>query len=135
MNVLGIGSIVESVSKVADDLVTSDEERLKIALEGKQIDADIAKSQMEVNKVEAASTNLFVSGWRPCIGWIGAIAIGYQFVLYPLMVWAWTIAQDKGLLTTSPPPVLDADVLFALITGMLGIAGLRSFDKVKGKAR
>lgn len=134
MNILGLGSIVEGVGKVADDLFTSDEERLKIALQEKTLDAELVKGQMEVNKVEAASSSMFVAGWRPAIGWIGAVALGYQFVLYPLMIWAWSLAQENGYIerTTNPPPVLDADVLFALITGMLGIAGMRSFDKMKG---
>lgn len=136
MNVLGLGSIVEGVGKVADDLFTSDEERLKIALQEKTIDADLVKGQQEINKTEAQHASIFVAGWRPAIGWIGAIALGYQFVVYPLMVWAWAVAQAKGYISvdTKPPPVLDADVLFALITGMLGIAGMRSFDKAKGTA-
>jgi hypothetical protein len=137
MNILGIGSIVEGIGKVADDLFTSDEERLKISLEETRLGVEVAKGQLEVNKQEAAHSSLFVAGWRPCIGWIGAIALGYQFILYPLMIWAWTLAQDNGVisLTTKAPPVMDSDVLFALITGMLGIAGLRSFDKTKGVAR
>lgn len=133
MNIIGLGSIVEGIGKVADDLFTSDEERLKISLQERQIEADLNKGQMEVNKVEADSSSMFVAGWRPAIGWIGAVALGYQFVFYPLMLWAWSLAQQSGYIdrATNPPPVLDADVLFALITGMLGIAGMRSFDKLK----
>lgn len=137
MNILGLGSIVEGVGKVADDLFTSDEEKLKIALEEKQIEAKLVESQLEVNKVEAAHDSMFVAGWRPAIGWIGAVALAYQFVVYPMMTWGWSTAQAKGYIdiATNPPPVLDADVLFALISGMLGIAGLRSFDKMKGTAK
>jgi len=137
MNVLGLGSIIEGIGKVADDLVTSDEERLKLALEEKRLEADLIKGQLDVNKTEAAHASIFVAGWRPCIGWIGAVALTYQFIVYPMMIWAWTLAQAKGLIdgSTNPPPVLDADVLFALIAGMLGIAGMRSFDKLKGTAQ
>jgi Holin of 3TMs, for gene-transfer release len=134
INLLGIGEIVTGVGKVADDLFTSDEERLKIALLEKQIEADLVNSQLEVNKAEAAHPSIFVAGWRPAIGWIGAAAMAYQFLLYPLMTWGWTFFQAKGWVPPDllPPPVLDAQELWVILTGMLGIAGLRSFDKLQG---
>lgn len=134
MDLLGIGSIIEGVGKVANDLFTSDEERLKIALQEKAIEADLVKGQMEINKVEAAHPSVFVAGWRPFIGWVGGLALAYQFILYPLMIWGWRLFQAKGWVpeTLAPPPVLDAQELWVMLTGMLGIAGLRSFDKFKG---
>jgi hypothetical protein len=133
---LGLGTLVGDVGKVADDLFTSDEERLKIALEERTLDAELVKGQLEVNKVEAAHQSLFVAGWRPFVGWIGAVALVYQFILYPLFIWGWTLAKANGMIDAGfeTPPVLDGEALFALITGMLGIAGLRSFDKTKGTA-
>ncbi len=133
-NLLGIGEIVTGVGKVADDLFTSDEERLKIAQQEKQIEADLVKGQLEVNKAEASHPSLFVAGWRPAIGWIGAAAMAYQFLLYPLLVWGWALFQAKGWVPSDlqPPPVLDAQELWVILTGMLGIAGLRSFDKLQG---
>ena len=134
MDLIGIGSIIEGVGKVADDLFTSDEERLKIALQEKAIEADLIKGQMDINKTEAANASVFVAGWRPFIGWIGGLALAYQFILYPLMTWGWKFFQAKGWVpeALAPPPVLDAQELWVMLTGMLGIAGLRSFDKLKG---
>ncbi|MDB5888216.1 MAG: hypothetical protein JWM03_1088 [Rhodocyclales bacterium] len=131
---LGIGELVTGIGKVADDLFTSDEERLKIALQEKQVEADLIKGQMDIDKTEAQHPSVFVAGWRPFIGWVGGIALAYQFVLYPLMVWGWSMFQARGWVPTTqpPPPVLKADELWVLISGMLGIAGLRSFDKLKG---
>lgn len=134
VNLLGIGNIIDGVANVADDLLTSDEERLKIALQQRTVDGELVKGQLEVNKAESQHQSVFVAGWRPFIGWVGAIALAYQFILYPLLTWVWAIFEAKGWIPAGfdPPPVLDAEALWVVVTGMLGIAGLRSFDKVKG---
>lgn len=133
-NLLGISSVIDGVGKIADDLFTSDEERLKIAMQEKVIEADLVKGQLEINKAEAQHSSVFVAGWRPFIGWVGGIALAYQFILYPLLTWLWALLQAKGWVpaTLNPPPVLDAQELWVLLTGMLGIAGMRTFDKYKG---
>lgn len=135
MNLLGIGDIIGGIGKVADDLFTSDEERLKIALQEKSLDTEVIKGQLEINKAEAQHPSIFVAGWRPSIGWIGAIALAYQFILYPLCTWLWAILEVKGWLPNGAkyPAVLEAQELFVIVTGMLGIAGMRSYEKVKGK--
>ena len=136
MNFLGIGSVIESVGKVAGDLITTDKERMQLELEGRKLDQAIDLAQIEVNKVEAASSSVFVAGWRPAIGWIGAAAMAYQFLLYPMLLWGWTYLQGTGWIPKelSPPPVLDADQLWVILSGILGIAGMRSFEKTKGVA-
>lgn len=137
MNLLGIGTVIESVGKVAGDLITTDKERLQLELEGRRIDQATDLAQMEVNKVEATSSSTFVAGWRPAIGWVGAAAMAYQFLLYPMLVWAWTWAQAEGHVpaTVKPPPMLDTEALWVILSGMLGIAGMRSWEKGKGVAR
>lgn len=144
MNLLGIGDIVKGVGGIADDLFTSDEERLKIAFEEKKLEASLVQGQLEVNKAEARHGSLFVAGWRPFIGWVGGLALAYQFLLYPILIWIWALGQAQGWIpcyinpqqvtgdcTFTTPPVFDAGPLFAIVTGMLGIGGMRSFDKVK----
>lgn len=151
MNLLGIGAVVEGVGKIADDLFTSDEERLKVALQENIIDAQLMQGQMAVNQAEAQHASVFVAGWRPAIGWVGAAALAYQFLVYPLLVWLWALLQAKGVIpchidpsvipidkiaqcTFKQPPELSADALWVIISGMLGIAGMRSYDKAKGTA-
>jgi len=138
---LGIGEIIKSVGNVVNDLYTSDEEELKLGLEAKKleleektIEASILKGQTDINIEEAKHKSIFVAGWRPFIGWVGGFALVYQFIVYPLLIWLWFILQAKGVLLSSftPPPVLDTETLMIILTGMLGIAGMRTFDKLKG---
>lgn len=144
MNPLALGGIVQAVGQLADDLITTDKERLdaelelrRLGLEAAKVEADLVHGQLEVNRTEAASSSLFVSGWRPAIGWIGAVALGYQFLAYPLLVWAWTLLQARGVVSAGlqSPPMLDTDALWVVLSGMLGVAGLRSVEKVKGVSR
>jgi hypothetical protein len=136
MNLLNISSIIDSVGKVAGDLITTDKERMQLEIENRKLDQAIDVQQIEVNKIEAASSNFFVSGWRPAVGWIGASALAYQFLAYPLLGWAWKWLQALGYVPTemSPPPLLDAEQLWVMLSGILGIAGMRTFEKQKGVA-
>ena len=129
-----LGSIIETVGKVADDLFTSDKERAQAALEAYNAETHRAELQTDINKVEAAHSSLFVAGWRPAVGWCGVAAMAYQFVAYPFLVWGWTAMQAAGwIATTLPaPPILATDALWIILTGILGIGGLRTVEKVKG---
>lgn len=137
MNFLGIGTVIESVGKVAGDLITTDKERMQLELEGRKLDQSIDLAQISVNNTEAQHASVFVAGWRPAIGWVGAAAMAYQFLLYPLLTWLWALAQANGHLPAGmqPPPMLDADALWVILSGILGIAGMRSFEKSRGVAR
>lgn len=84
---------------------------------------DLAKGQLDVNKVEAASQNMFVSGWRPCIGWICGISLAFTFVARPLLV---GFGVDV--------PALDMGDLLTILVGMLGLGGMRTYEKQKGVA-
>lgn len=131
---LGGGDLIKAVGETVDNLFTSDEERLELKnekykaerefnLKERQILADQNIAQTRINIEEAKSGSFFVAGWRPAIGWVGALALFYQFILYPLLLWLPNV--------DNPPPPLDYTMLYSLITGMLGIAGMRSYDKMK----
>ena len=143
MDLIGIGSIIEGVGKVADSLYTTDKERLEMALEDRKldleerrIDQETGLAQVEVNKIEAASASVFVSGWRPAVGWVGVLGLAYQFLGYPLMQWCWAFGQGMDLIPKelNPPPDLDVEQLMTLLAGLLGFGGMRSFEKSKGVA-
>lgn len=86
--------------------------------------------QIEVNKQEAAHASIFVAGWRPAIGWIGAAGLGYAFVLSPFIEFiARSIFKYGGVM-----PLPDTGQLMALVTAMLGVGAMRSYDKKQGTA-
>lgn len=85
-------------------------------------------AQLEINKAEAASGNAYASGWRPTVGYICAIGLAYNFILYPILIW-YAAAYKPGFV---PPPLVD-NGLMELIFGMLGIASLRTIEKIKVK--
>ena len=89
----------------------------------------IMTAQTDINKTEAANSSVFVSGWRPAIGWVCALALAYQYLVRPL---GGTLAGVFGV-TIPPLPGLD-DNLWQLMMGMLGMGGLRTFEKVQGVA-
>lgn len=137
----GIAPIVEAVGNLADDLFTSDEERAKadiesmqVGLDAARVDAGLISGQQEINKIEAAHSSVFVAGWRPAVGWVGVTALAYQFIGYPVLIWIWAVLQARGIVPAElqPPPILDINALMVLMTGILGIAGARTFEKVRG---
>jgi len=118
-----IGLVENVVNKIWPD--KSEQERMQMAGA-----LALLQGQMEINKAEASSSSAFTSGWRPAIGWVCGAALAYTYLAYPLLVWA-TVVWWPGI----KPPVLGNDeMLYQLLLGMLGMSGLRSFDKSRGTA-
>lgn len=92
--------------------------------------AEQSNAQMEVNKVEAAHSSIFVAGWRPFIGWMGGISLGYAFLAQPILSWFLSIVG-----VTTPLPEPNTEAMMALVTAMLGVTAARSFDKWKGTSK
>ena len=117
-----VAGIIDKVAGHVDKFTLDKEEKAQLIQE-------INKAQIEVNKVEAGSTNLFVSGWRPSVGWVCSIALCYHFVLQPLLVFVLSaIGKPVDL------PVFDMNSLMTILLGLLGLGGMRSFEKVKKSA-
>lgn len=132
----GIDTILGAGLKIIEKLIPDEQERARLQLEMlklnqqgefKELDIELAKitAQTEVNKVEAASSSIFVSGWRPAIGWICGAALAYQYLIRPFLI---------GVFGYTAMPSLD-DNLWELLMGMLGLGGLRTFEKIKGVAK
>ena len=85
--------------------------------------------QMEINKVEAASSSVFVSGWRPAIGWICGAGFAVQFVIGPLAEWGSALYGHPVKF-----PQMDTGTMMPLLLGMLGLGGLRTAEKLQDKA-
>lgn len=89
-------------------------------------EVDLMKGQIEVNKIEAASESFFKSGWRPNIGWICGGALGWNYILRPMLEAGCAMA---GHPVTLPPA--DMTELFPLLLALLGVGTMRSYDKAK----
>lgn len=137
-DITGIGSVLDFGSKLIDriwpDPAQRDAAKLELfkaqqAGEFKEMDQafEVAKAQIGVNQTEAGNGSLFVAGWRPFIGWVCGAALAYQYVARPLVMWGILSAGY----TVPEMPGLD-DNLWQLLLGMLGLGGLRTFEKVKG---
>ena len=81
-------------------------------------------AQIEVNKIEAASTSWFVAGWRPSVGWVCSLAMLYHFIIAPLAQYLLTIFGVQAAL-----PEFDFSQLSTILMAMLGMAGLRTYEK------
>lgn len=96
-------------------------------LKGKEIDPQkLIELQSEINKVEAQHRTIFVAGWRPFIGWVCGVALAYNFVLRDLLI--WIIGPEQV------PPALQMEHLMTVLIGMLGLGGMRTFEKFKDKS-
>lgn len=88
------------------------------------------RGQLELNKQEAAHKSLFVAGWRPAVGWICAIGL-FWAAFAPIITWTLALLFPEA----PPPPEINSDQLFQILFAMLGMGGLRTFEKIKGVAR
>ena len=121
------GDTLKTVGTVIDDLHFSGEEKEKLKLQMKEIDNKLKEKQLDINKAEASHRSVFVSGWRPFLGWVSGLSIGYVYLFQPILD---MILQMFGVQVDWV--VLDLGQLMPLVLGMLGLGGLRSFEKAKG---
>ena len=110
-----------------DDSVSGLGLEIRELIKGKEIDPQkLIELQGEINKVEAQHRNIFVAGWRPFIGWVCGFALAYNFVLRDLLI--WFLGQEQV------PPALQMEHLMTVLVGMLGLGGMRTFEKLKDKS-
>ena len=138
MDLTGINSIADFAKGIVDriwpDPATKakallDIEDLKQKGELAQLAADtgLAQGQLDINKEEAKSTNWFVAGWRPCVGWIAAFALAYAAIINPIGQFiAEVYFGYKG-----PFPVIDTTITMQLLFGLLGLGAFRTAEKIK----
>lgn len=137
-DITGLGSIFDFGSKVIDKIFPDKDaadkakiEMLKLQQEGAfkelELQFDNMKAQIGVNAKEAENPNLFVSGWRPGVGWVCVAAYAFNYLIMPLANWVakWMDAAAPAIVA------LDTGELTTLLFGMLGIGGLRTYEKVK----
>jgi hypothetical protein len=127
-----LSSLIGPVSGLLDKFVEDKDQKARLAHEiatmSERHAQELALSQIEVNKAEAASGSIFKGGWRPAIGWVCASAFAYHFVLQPVIVF---LVLSAGV-ELPPLPEFDMASLMTVMMGMLGLGGLRTYEKQKG---
>lgn len=126
-----IGGIIETIGKVADDLITSDSERAKADLDAYNAETGRLVSQTKINEIEAGSSDSFTRRWRPAVGWVGVIALGYASILEPVGRFIAQVMFGYG----GAFPVIDTDLTLQVLLGLLGLGAMRSAEKFKGVAK
>jgi hypothetical protein len=129
--VIPVLSILEIGAKLLDKVIPDKDAREKAQAElikaAQDQDFQLALAQIQVNQEEAKSDNIYKSGWRPSIGWTCSIAFGLHFVLFPIINFVLVALQYKEVVIS-----FDMTTLMTVLGGLLGIGGLRTYEKVKG---
>ena len=127
MDVTGVGAVADLattvINKIWPDKSEAERQQLAAAL-------TIVQGQLEINKAEAASPSAFTSGWRPGIGWVCVSALALQYIARPTLMWFGLVTGHEW----PPLPGID-DNLWQLMLGMLGLGGLRTYEKVQGVSK
>ena len=124
------GGSIKAVGKIVDELYTSDDERDQAKITLEKIQSKLKEKQLDINIAEAKHRSLLVAGLRPCLRWVGALSVAYVYLLQPILnmiLQLFDVHIDWV--------VLDLGQLMPLILGMLGLGGLRTFEKSKGVSK
>ncbi len=121
-----ISEPIKAVTGLLDEIYTSDEEELNIALLKQRLEQQPALVQAEINKVQAMHRSRFVAGARPFLLWVCGFGFMFAFIINPILQWLY---PEVGA------PELPLDVMMELTLGMLGLAGLRTIEKLKGVSK
>jgi hypothetical protein len=131
MSLSGIGEVATLATSIVDRLFPDKSQQEKDAAAAQiqilTLQAQAQQGQDDINKQEAASANLFVAGWRPFVGWICGIGFLVSF-LGPLISYVVALCGKTGIVF----PQLDTSILMTLLMGMLGLGGMRTYEKVSG---
>ena len=126
--------LISPISSLLDKVIPDADERNRLAHEiatlAERQSHEIAKAQIEVNEREASHQSLFVSGWRPAVGWICCIGLGCNYLFIPMANFVLVISDSSVTV-----PALDLSEMMPVLLGMLGLGGLRSWEKTRGVAR
>lgn len=125
-----IGQVIEVADKVLGKFIPDKNLKMKLQKEMTMAFHDANLAQIQLNKQEAAHKNIFVAGWRPFVGWTCGVALAYHFILSPIVE---TILIAFGV--TTDLPSFEFSQLSSILMGMLGLGGLRTYEKMKGVSR
>jgi|TARA_R100000664_G_scaffold15792_2_gene24438 hypothetical protein len=125
-------TLIEPATKLLDKVIEDKDQKAKLAHELATMADKLAHeqqlAQMAINKEEAASGSLFKGGWRPFVGWVCGVAFCYHFIIQPVIIF---IVALTGIIIPDLPS-FNMNTLLTVLGGLLGIGGLRTYEKQKG---
>ena len=127
----GIAETVKGVAEVVDRFVETPDEKAAFKTVMAKMAQEPALAQVELNKIGAAHRSLFVAGWRPFIGWVCGFGLAYAFLINPTLQWATCKFATECMIG----PQIPTDIMLELVIGMLGLAGVRTVEKLSGATR
>ncbi len=127
MDILAIiTAVIDKFFPSANAKIDLDKQKLALELQKALLDAQMLKNQTDINEQEAKHESIFVAGWRPFIGWVCGCAFAFNYVVVPFLTWSYVALVGHAM---PPLPELDMVTMMTLLTGMLGIGMMRSYDK------
>jgi hypothetical protein len=125
-----IGPVAGLLDKFIEDKDTKNALAHEISTMAERHAQELAKGQLEVNKVEAASKSMFVAGWRPAVGWVCVLGMASNYILIPFSNFGLALAESDVVI-----PLIDTSTMMPVLMGMLGLGVMRSVEKVQGVSR
>ena len=125
-----IGPVAGLLDKFIEDKDTKNALAHEISTMAERHAQELAKGQLEVNKVEAASKSMFVAGWRPAVGWVCVLGMASNFIIIPMANFGLAIVESNITI-----PLIDTSTMMPVLMGMLGLGAMRSVEKVQGVSR
>ena len=127
-------ALIGPVAGLLDKFIPDADEKMKIAAElssmAERHAQELAKGQLEVNKAEASSKSMFVSGWRPAVGWTCCLGMASNFIIIPMANFGLALAEQNITI-----PMIDTSTMMPVLMGMLGLGSLRTVEKIQKVSR
>lgn len=127
-----IEALIGPVTGLLDKFIQDKDQKAKLAHEvatmAQRHAQELAKAQIEVNKTEAAHKSLFVSGWRPAVGWCCVLGMAGNFMVIPFTNFVLALLEIKVTI-----PLINLETMMPVLMGMLGLGAMRSYEKNQGR--
>jgi hypothetical protein len=124
-----LGNLISPVSELLKEILPDTDKRAALAHEiatmASRFSHEEVKAQLEVNKAEAEHQSLFVSGWRPAVGWTCCMGMAGNFILFPLTNFVLALAGEDVVI-----PMIDMTLMMPVLMGMLGLGAMRTVEKI-----
>ena len=129
-----IDQLIGPITSLLDKFIEDKDQKARLAHDvatmAQKHAQELAKAQLDVNKVEAAHKSMFVAGWRPAVGWVCCLGLASNYLFIPMANFVLVIS-NSGVVV----PALDLTGMMPVLMGMLGLGAMRSYEKTKGVSR